>query len=172
MNVLQSNAPEGQVYNLQTTNQGTLEVELVPGGTGGVSFTDSVSANQSTSSPPLVAIVTADPAEFGGVVINGWVTLSWVNNESEDASIGGSLTFEGSLDSGVTFSSIGDPVSFQAWNPSTASVQQIQITIPVVFRSTGPATGGVEVRATVVDNSSGAAFGNLELTVAAVYTNG
>lgn len=35
MNVLESEAPAGQVYELQTTTQGTLLVELTPGGGGG-----------------------------------------------------------------------------------------------------------------------------------------
>jgi hypothetical protein len=35
MNVLQTEAPTGQIYELQTTTQGTLLAEVVPGGGGG-----------------------------------------------------------------------------------------------------------------------------------------
>jgi len=121
MNTLETNAPLGQVYELQSTTQGTLLAEVVSSpGTSGNTFTDSVSTTGSTFDP-LVAPLTNAPPAFVGLVVTGYVSVSWTNNESADAVGNVVVTFEVSLDSGVTFNSIGDPVIASAFNPSTAS---------------------------------------------------
>lgn len=146
-------------------------VKGVAAPTGGGAFVESVSASQATATPALEATLAADPAAFTGLNVAGWVYVTWTNNEATDASIGGNLTFEGSLDGGVTWTAIGDPVQFSGFNPSTAAVQFVGITIPVVWSTkTGPATGAVKLRATLVDQSSGAALGQFELTATGTFT--
>jgi hypothetical protein len=171
MNTLETNAPLGQVYELQSTTQGTLLAEVVSSpGTSGNTFTDSVSTTGSTFDP-LVAPLTNAPPAFVGLVVTGYVSVSWTNNESADAVGNVVVTFEVSLDSGVTFNSIGDPVIASAFNPSTAPSQQFGVVVPVVFRTaSGPATGNVICRASFVDQGTETTLASVEMTVAGVYT--
>ena len=171
MNTLETNAPLGQVYELQSTTQGTLLAEVVSSpGTSGNTFTDSVSTTGSTFDP-LVAPLTNAPPAFVGLVVTGSLEINWDNNESADSIGNVVVTFEVSLDSGVTFNALGDPVLASTFNPSTAPSQQFGIVIPVVFRTnSGPAPGNVICRASFVDQSSEATAVNVQLTVTGVYT--
>ena len=173
MNVLQTNAPTGQVYEVETTTQGTLLCEAVPGGGGGGgnAFTDSGSGTAPDLTAPISVVLSNAPPAFVGLVVTGSLEINWNNNESADSIGNVVVTFEVSLDSGVTFNSIGDPVLASTFNPSTAPSQQFGIVIPVVFRTnSGPAPGNVICRASFVDQSSEATAVNVQLTVTGVYT--
>lgn len=172
MNVLQTEAPEGQVYDVQTTTQGVLQCTVAPGSSGGGGgFSDSGTVGISSLAPgsPTVLDLSNAPADFASFVVTGWITVSWVNNESESIEASGAVTIEVSTDSGVTYSSIGDPPGYTMQNPVTAAIQQAFVNIPFVFRGTGPATGNVLVRATFGDNTTGGALAGGQLTAAAVF---
>jgi len=149
------------------------ELAPEPAGGGGA-FTDSGSIGVATLDPgtPTILTLANAPAAFVGLAVAGFIGLTFTNGVGTDLLVNGAVTVEVSLDSGVTYNSIGDPPGYTSFNPTAAPQQQVFLEIPFVFRTgAGPATGNVLVRATFGDNTTGGTLAGGQLTAQGVFTS-